>query len=266
MSLITEALKKARQEAARQEALKQGSSYPWMSGPATPPRSQTRSALLIGVLAGCLAAGLCTVGAVWWLSGRMAPQSAPAALAAEVAQTVEKAPAPVPVTEPAQPAPVIQEEAPVTREEAAPEPVRETPPPAPVRPSEPAPTPPAEPAPARPAPVPVETPAPERAAPTSAAPVVPAPQPAAPAPDSAAPAAAAAGLEDGKTYLREIPVPGGGSLKLNGIAYSEENPVALFSDRVVAPGESIGGFKVVGMDARQVALEGHGVKVYVTVK
>jgi hypothetical protein len=108
----------------------------------------------------------------------------------------------------------------------------------------------------------VETPAP-----TPAAPVVldPTPQPAAPAPDPEAAAAAAAGLEDGKTYVREVPVPGGGSLKLNGIAFSE-NPVALFSDRVVAPGESIGGFKVVGMDVKQVTLEGHGVKVYVALK
>lgn len=258
MSLITEALKKARQEAARQEALKQGSAYPWMAGPTTPPRSQTRSALLIGVLAGCLAAGLGTAGAVWWLSGRMAPpQPAPAAApAAEIAQTAERAPVPAPATEP--PPQIIEEEAPVTREEAAP--IQETPPPAPpVRPVEPAPAP-VQPAPARPAPV--ETPAP-----TPAAPVVPepTPQPAAPAPDPEAAAAAAAGLEDGKTYVREVPVPGGGSLKLNGIAFSE-NPVALFSDRVVAPGESIGGFKVVGMDVKQVTLEGHGVKVYVALK
>ena len=64
----------------------------------------------------------------------------------------------------------------------------------------------------------------------------------------------------------DMPIPGGGTLQLSGIAYSEENPVALFDDRVLAPGETVSGFTVLKVEAQQVELEGHGVKVVVTLK
>jgi len=252
MSLITEALKKARQEAARQEALKQGSAYPWMATPTAPARGQTRSALAVGILAGCLAAGLGTAGAVWWLSGKVEPQPA-----VEMVSATATEKAPETASGPAAPAPVIREEPPIVREEPPPPlPVEQPRPASPEHRTEPAA------AAARPAPTPEEPPVPEPAAPAAPSPV---PQPA-PANEEGAAATAAAGLEDGKTYVREVPVPGGGSLRLNGIAFSEDNPVALFSDRLVSPGDSIGGFKVVGMDVKQVALEGHGVKVFVALK
>jgi hypothetical protein len=52
-----------------------------------------------------------------------------------------------------------------------------------------------------------------------------------------------------------VPVGGGGSLRLNGIAFSEK-PVALFGDKVVALGESVGGFTVEQIEAKRVKLRG----------
>jgi hypothetical protein len=66
--------------------------------------------------------------------------------------------------------------------------------------------------------------------------------------------------------VREVPSPGGGTLRLNGIAYSAQQPVALFGDKVVAPGESIEGFTVVAIEAQRVKLQGPGGAVYVTLK
>jgi hypothetical protein len=60
-------------------------------------------------------------------------------------------------------------------------------------------------------------------------------------------------------------VPGGGTLRLNGIAFSSQ-PVALFGDKVVAPGESVSGFTVVAVEAQRVKLQGPGGTVYVTLK
>ncbi len=60
-----------------------------------------------------------------------------------------------------------------------------------------------------------------------------------------------------RVYQQEMPLPGGGALRLNGIAFSEQ-PVALFGDKVVAPGESVAGYKVVAIELRRVRLEGQG--------
>jgi len=67
------------------------------------------------------------------------------------------------------------------------------------------------------------------------------------------------------SFVRQLPLPDGGSLQLNGIAFSAK-PVALFGDKVVAPGETIGGFTVVEIEAQRVKLQGSGRTVYVTLK
>jgi hypothetical protein len=67
------------------------------------------------------------------------------------------------------------------------------------------------------------------------------------------------------SYVRQVPLQDGGSLQLNGIAFSSR-PVALFGDKVVAPGESIGGFTVVAIEAQRVKLQASGRMVYVTLK
>ena len=252
MSLIDEALKRARQEAARQDEAARELRYrqvPVIPGLRQPAR---RSWLLPAIIVACLVVG---IGIGLFLSGRRGedqraavppPPAAPAAAPVppqppiEGPQEAETVPAPVPLPSP--PVPVIEEE-------AAPPPVAEEQParaeepsiadmrqreielnPAPPRPqSEPEATRESEPAPAAPAPAPL------------------APEP--------APAPAVAGQE--RIYQQEMPLPGGGSLRLNGIAFSDQ-PVALFGDKVVAPGETVSGYKVVAIEARRVRLEGPG--------
>jgi hypothetical protein len=80
------------------------------------------------------------------------------------------------------------------------------------------------------------------------------------------PAAIPGGLEDGKSYVNEVPVPGGGVVKLNGIAFSPDHPIAVLDGRVVAPGEVVQGFTVVEILADHVTLQGHGAKVSVSLK
>jgi hypothetical protein len=94
----------------------------------------------------------------------------------------------------------------------------------------------------------------------------PSPPPApAPAPASTPAPPAPAQLTETRSYVREVPLPGGGTLRLNGIALSAQ-PVALFGDKVVAPGESISGFTVVTIETQRVKLQGPEGTVYVTLK
>lgn len=109
---------------------------------------------------------------------------------------------------------------------------------------------------ARLAPPPVPTPAPSPV-PAVAAPIR---APALP------PAASNGGPEDGKSYVNEVPIPGGGVVKLNGIAYSPDHPIAVLDGRVVAPGEVVQGFTVLEIQADHVTLQGHGAKVSVSLK
>jgi hypothetical protein len=67
------------------------------------------------------------------------------------------------------------------------------------------------------------------------------------------------------SYVRELPLPGGGTLRLNGIAFSAQ-PVALFGDKVVGPGETVSGFTVVEVEAQRVKLQGPSGIVYVSLK
>jgi hypothetical protein len=73
-------------------------------------------------------------------------------------------------------------------------------------------------------------------------------------------------LEEGKVYPGEVPVPGGGSLKLNGIAYSQDHPIAVLGGRVIGPGESIQGFTVLEILSDRVKLQGHGATVFLSTK
>lgn len=256
MSLISEALKKARQEAARQDAARQSVPYAVGSTEAQAPRN-TLLMGLAGLGAGCLLAGALFAMAYFGGWGPFAkPQAGPAPRVAQVpppaavpAVPVQTAPAPVEVQEEEEPVP-----APVPMTTAAPPPA--PPPsaqtqPAPsieIRPTAPEPRP--EPEPAAPSPAPAEE---ER-------PAAPAP-----APDPA-PAAPAGGLVDGRTYTGEVPVPGGGVVRLNGIAFSQERPVVVLDGRVMGTGEVVQGFTVVEIETGRVKLQGHGTTVYVTPK
>lgn len=255
MSLIDEALKRARQEAARQDAAARELRYrqvPVIPGLRQPPR---RSWLLPVVIATCLIVG---IGLGLALSGRGGedqraavppPPSAP--LTPTDPQETETTPAPV-VQEapPALPPAVIEEEPapPPAVEEQRPAPEAAAPPVRPVREEEPA----IDDMrqreislnPAAPSPQPEPASAPEAPAPVPATPA--APEPAAPAQP---------GQE--RVYQQELPLAGGGTLRLNGIAYSER-PVALFGDKVVEPGESVAGYKVLAIEPGRVRLEGQG--------
>jgi len=249
MSLISDALKKARQEAARQDA--QRPRLPYAVGTADSP---SRGRSLLPVLAGLGAGGLIValLLALAWSAG-WGPFAKPAQ---QTAAAQAAPPSPVkPTTEPL----------------ATPEPARTAPPQPTATVQELRPQPPAtrvaeNPA-ARPAPV---TPVPAEAQPAPSTPIPAAPVAAAPAaatpaqPPAAAPSQGAAGLADGKSYAGEVPLPGGGAVKLNGIAFSQDHPIAVLDGRVVEPGEIVQGFTVVAIEAGRVKLQGYGATVFVS--
>lgn len=269
MSLIDEALKRARQEAARQDAAAREERYrqvPVIPGLRSRPTRSRLPLVLSAVVAACLAAGI-AIGVGLSRDGSRDggnPEEARVAQAPRT-QAVEAPrvqPEPAPVSEiPA--APVLEEAEEEPEEPAAPpaEPVREAPAAPAPDPAEEAARiaaqreiqlPPAQPEPRieiQPSRPPVEEPS---IGPAVPAPVVP-PQP--------APAAPADESGTVRTFQREMPVQGG-TLRLNGIAFSDQ-PVALFDDKVVAPGESIAGYKVVAIEAKRVRLEGPGGVVFV---
>lgn len=259
MSLISDALKKARQEAARQDALRQG--VPYAVGAAeAPERRAPWISLLAGLGAGCVLAAI--VFAVAFFAGwgpfhkpaaatRMASvepaaPAPPAAVPSAPAMNPQAAPPPAPVAvtpapepprRPLEPPSEVVQEPPVRH----PVPVPEAAPPAPAKP--PASPPPAEAE--HPAPAPAVPAAPPKAAPT-------------------APSADAGELVDGKIYAGEVPLPGGGSVKLNGIAFSTDHPVAVIDGRVMGPGESIQGFTLTAIESGRVTLQGHGATVFLS--
>jgi len=224
MSLIDEALKRARQEASRQDAAARETRYARVPAYVAPVR-RSRSCLLPGVVAACLVVGA-AAGVLISRPHLPAPSTA-------------RPPAPSPSGRGGTPAAAVELEKP-----ALPKPVAEKPAvskpaakpaiAAPVHKQPPEPPPPTPPAPAAPA-----------------GPVVDLPQP--PPPET-------------RSYVREVPLDGGAVLRLNGIAFSDK-PVALFGDKVLAPGESVGGFTVVEIEVKRVKLRGPGgTVVYVSLR
>ncbi len=263
MSLISDALKKARQEAARQDSLRPG--LPYAVGAATAPAAPRAPwiSLLAGLGAGCLLAAAIFAMAFfggWGPFHKPAPQTQVAA--APVPQPVTAPPSQAAVPEPP-PKPVAIVEAPAPKPVPEPpkrEPEAVRPTPQPQTPVVIAPHPAPEAARATP-PVVTAAPAPQPAAEAPAP--APAPVQAAPAP---APSAPEGGLIEGSTYNGDLPVPGGGSVKLNGIVYSPDHPIAVLDGRVMGPGENVQGFTVVAIESGRVKLQGHGATVYLAPK
>ncbi|MFL6259572.1 MAG: hypothetical protein ACJ76Y_07670 [Thermoanaerobaculia bacterium] len=256
MSLISDALKKARQEAAQQDSLRPGLPYAVGAASSPAPRAPWIS-LLAGLGAGCLLAAV--IFALAFFSG-WGPFHKPAAgpqVAAAPAAPTPAAPEPQPVTAPP-PQPVAVVEAPAPK--PAPEPPKREP--EAVRPAPPAQTPPPVAVTPRPAPEAAPAPQPAVEAPAPA----PAPVQAAPAPATPPQSAPEGGLVEGSTYTGELPVPGGGSVKLNGIVYSADHPIAVLDGRVMGPGENVQGFTVVAIESGRVKLQGHGATVYLSPK
>ncbi|HEX9671607.1 MAG TPA: hypothetical protein VGC93_19215 [Thermoanaerobaculia bacterium] len=246
MSLIDEALKRAREQAERESAAQRSAASRWV--PAYPlARRRSRALVWAGLAAACLLLG---VGA-GLLASRFSggedraggselpegtveeggesglPAAAGAVLLEDTTGTTDLStdlpgvPFPLPVSVTALP----EDEAPEPR--LVPEPVPEAVPP-PVVAARPAPAAPPEPVPAEP-------------------------------PPAAEPAAG--GVE---TYVRRAPVPGGGWIQLGGIAFSADQPVALLNGRVVSVGEVVEGFTVISIAPKRVELRGHGTSLVLT--
>ncbi|HZI63595.1 MAG TPA: hypothetical protein VFE44_02380, partial [Thermoanaerobaculia bacterium] len=227
LSLISEALKRARLEAARREGEERRTVY--ASAPAYAPRRRRPPAAAL-VAAGLAVGVLAGAGIYWALrAGGVAPGPPPAAPArpAAPAAPVAKSPAPQPAAQTApQPAPIP---APVAAA-AAPQPSTPQSPPiavAPPRASAP-PAPPAAPPAARAAP----------------------PAPAQPPPPAAP--------EPGRTYSRAVDLAGGKRLELDGIVASPTEPLAMMNRRLMAPGEVIEGHTLVRIEPKRVELRGPG--------
>ena len=62
-----------------------------------------------------------------------------------------------------------------------------------------------------------------------------------------------------KTYVREAPGVSGGRVELDGIVYSEANPIAVINGRPVRPGAVVGGYTVLEIREDGVVL-GYGTR------
>lgn len=276
MSLINEALKKARVEAAQRDARQRGVLVP--KAAAYGPRRGT-GRIALAVVAGALALGLSAAGGMW-LARRGLPAEAGGAAATPEAASGEVGSRAAPGSasaEPGGPAPAeATEEEEAIGSVAAPAAAREVadpgPPAAPGtdRPGRPreatAGSPPAsEPA------AGTETagaPAPASSAAAAEAPARGTPQrPAGPPrarPASAPPAGTPSRTEPG--YVREAPLPGGGTLRLDGIAWSETAPTAVIDGQIVGPGERIRGAWVRRIERDRVVLEADGSEIVVRLR
>jgi hypothetical protein len=76
----------------------------------------------------------------------------------------------------------------------------------------------------------------------------------------------ARGLSDGKIYAGEVTLPDGPKIALEGIVFSETNPVALINGKVLPPGGVVEEFTIVSIKPDRVELNGRGVTIVVTLK
>jgi hypothetical protein len=83
---------------------------------------------------------------------------------------------------------------------------------------------------------------------------------------AAADSKTARGLADGKTYAGEVTLPDGPKIALEGIVFSETNPVALINGKVLPPGGVVEEFTIVSIKPDRVELNGRGVTIVLTLK
>ena len=242
MSLINEALQRARDEAVRQESIQRGVPLP------RPPSSPQRSgwlAITVLILAAALAV---SVLALLGLSrqipqARTGPEPLPTPAVATPADDLVAV-----LPSPAEPAPQaslteVPLVAPGTAARAPADPVSGEPTAAAVRES-PGDTHAADPARHLPSGEIIRTSRDDSV-----------PVPVAGAPDSST-----------ETYVRHVDLENAVSLELGGIAWSEAGPYALLNGRVVGIGESVSGFIVREIDPLQVFLEGQDRKLVLRLK
>lgn len=265
MSLIDEALKRARMEAAQRAAESEGLPYPAIPRHLGPPRKRP---VWLAVIALLLAvAGGVALGR-WLAAGPPpGPPSAEVARPAAPAQQAGAAPAtPVASEEPGRPAAAAATATPTAPPSSAAPPetarresavaVQETPP-------QRSPAPPAAAAvPTRPAPSAAAEPGRDE----TTAPVTD--------PDSGlvlvlpdAPPAGAGGDEAvAERFLQEVTLPDGSAIELGGIAWSENGPFALINGRVVGPGTAVGRYTVETIGPEHVLLAGEGRRIRIDLR
>ncbi|HEY6929289.1 MAG TPA: hypothetical protein VJA66_06400, partial [Thermoanaerobaculia bacterium] len=73
-------------------------------------------------------------------------------------------------------------------------------------------------------------------------------------------------LADGRQYTGEIRLGDDQKIALDGIVYSDTNPVALINGMVIAPGQAVDGMTVAKIEPDRVVLEGRGVTVFLLLK
>lgn len=236
MSLINDALKKAGQQVDLQNAGKPSTGY--SMAPSHPPHRVRRQ--IVTVVLATLTIAAVLAGLFFFRSADEAP---PGQLAVTQESTMpavatgsrDTTPAAVPVAQTA-PEPAIEEPsdslALQESEEPTPSVTGERPRASVAEPTAPTPkTPP---------------PAPRSAGTTTAAP-----------PPAKAQTASEPSL-DGQSFLKRVRLPGGGTIVLSGIAWSNANPVAVISGTVVSPGERVKGFTVTRIQQNSVELSNDG--------
>jgi hypothetical protein len=73
-------------------------------------------------------------------------------------------------------------------------------------------------------------------------------------------------IVDGKNYVGSVTLPGGATVELGGIVWSETEPRALLNDRIVATGAYVEGFSVVKIEEGRVLLQKDGATISLSVK
>lgn len=219
MSLIDDALKRAQEEAARQEEAHRLSRRPWIAPQPAKPANRAGAVAAIA-----FAFALAAAGSAWFLARRGSP-------------------APTRMPPPSRFAPAAV--APPTPSPAPLESVEVPPPPA-NRPDG-------------------EATKANRPGPAARAASADSPPPeAVPAPTPQRPPRAAPPIPDGKTFVRTVNLPGQDPIELDGIVFSESNPVAVIGGRLLGPGASIGEFEIVRIEENRVTLRGRGVTIFLT--
>jgi hypothetical protein len=242
VSLIDEALKRAEMEAARRDGLRTGAS-PWVME--SRPR-RGRGWILAGVAVVVLAAA---AGAFLWLARGSASVEKPGGPAARgaspdsragkpqsaIAMDTVEVPTPPAVIKPRDPGHAAIEKA-LPKTEQLPPPTAAVP---------------AAAGPARKSEAPGAQPAPAAERRSSS-----------PPPESKAPR----GLANGRTYVGEVSIPDGGKIALEGIVFSETNPVALINGKVLPPGAVVEEFTISSIQPDRVEFKGRGITIFVALK
>jgi hypothetical protein len=231
MSLINEALKRAKHETIRREAAQKGVPLPVLGHA---PRRSPWTLVALGALGAALAASLI---ALFMLYREQAPPAArpePTPVAeSQVEPGAQATTIPVPVPTPIEAPPATSSDAAVSEIEPRPDPIPTTPSTAPM--------------------------------PELSLTVIEDPLAAGVSPTEIEPAGAPIDPA-GTTYMHRAVLADGVTLELGGIAWSEFDPIALINGKAVGQGERVNGYLVVQIDPQQVEMRGEVGSIFIRIK